>query len=122
MSLIRLVAVVVTTGLLGSPLSGLYCSENSEAARACCRNSPSSCNQPGKTDDCCHVKPTGGSDQGLLPAAKADLKAKALAFHAALPVPTISGWDGPGSAASVVPQGTSPPPQASSSRSLVLRI
>jgi len=121
MGLTPVAAVIVAVGLLSSPVTALYCSGDSPAAKACCERDGSTCNQPSNADDCCHVTPGVGSDQGLLPAAKADVKAKALSLHAALPAPLAGSWNA-GFPLVIVPSNASYPPQASPPRNLVLRI
>jgi hypothetical protein len=119
MGLTRLTAVMVGLGLLGSPLGAVYCREGSPAAKACCQQRASTCNEPGTTDDCCRPKsPDDG--RSLLPAAKADLKAKSTSLLVALhtQAPLIEPADGP--IGSINPVAS--PPQASPPRSSVLRI
>jgi hypothetical protein len=121
MGLTRVAAVMVAVGLSSSPVTALYCSGDSPAAKACCERDGSTCNQPGKTDDCCHVTPGGSNQQGLLPAAKAEVKAKSLSLYAALPAPLAGSWSA-GLPLVIVPSNASDPPQASPPRNLFLRI
>ena len=88
----RLIVAMLGVGLVGSPLAALYCNDNSAASMACCRGDMSKCHEPGKTDDCCRTTPRAGSEQ-MLPAAKAEVLAKATPPHAALPVQVATHLD-----------------------------
>lgn len=70
MRALRLTAVLLSVGLLGSPISALYCNDVDAAAMACCQGDMSKCNQPGKTEDCCRKIPASQETAGI--ATKAD--------------------------------------------------
>lgn len=69
MLLRRLTLAIVSLGLLGSPLSALYCGGEGPAAMACCQQDPQGCNRGGKSDDCCRTVPNDGTDSATLVAA-----------------------------------------------------
>jgi hypothetical protein len=121
MGVTRLTAVMVGLGLLGSPLEAVYCREGSPAAKACCQQRASTCNEPGTTDDCCHPTPPD-KGRSLLPAAKAELKAKSTSLLVALHTLTPVILPADGLTGSTNPVTSSSPPQASPPRSSVLRI
>jgi len=120
MALTRVAVVILALGVVGSPLTALHCSGDSPAAKACCETDGSTCNQPGQADDCCRVTPGAGSDQGLLPVSKADVKTKVPALLAALPVPP-AGWHAATTLVLVLPNAASVP-RVFPPKVLVLRI
>ena len=90
----RLTVLLVAVGLSASPVAGLYCDTQGQAAMACCQGDMSQCNQPGKTEDCCQVAPTGQESEAIVGKAldqRDPLDAVALpALPAAtLPPPTV---------------------------------
>jgi hypothetical protein len=62
----RLTVLLVAVGLSASPVAGLYCDPQGQAAMACCQGDMSECNQPGKTEDCCQVAPTGQESAAIV--------------------------------------------------------
>ena len=90
----RLTVLLVAVGLSASPVAGLYCDTQGQAAMACCQGDMSECNQPGKTADCCRVAPPSQERAVIVGKAldqRPTLDAVALAAlpAATLPPPTV---------------------------------
>jgi hypothetical protein len=66
MVLCRLTLALVALGLVGSPLSALFCPGTDPAAMACCQNNPQGCNKTGMSDGCCRTVPNDGNASGTL--------------------------------------------------------
>lgn len=123
MGVARATAVLAAVGLLASPLAALFCTPADAAAMACCRTDMSSCNKPGKTEDCCRKAPASeGTSTAALKAQRPDkLKlagppSDALAVAALAGVPAAAASPFAFSAPLLVTAAPSPP------RSPILRI